>query len=553
MVCSPARPSTVTRLTLAAAGLVLLASCTSGDPTARGEDAPANSTAPSTTTEPRGDGEPITITGDDGIWVDLDGWSESAAGEAEARGDVQRAGLGGYALAYPGLGLNDRYTVQMVDDHPAWTEIDEEVAAAMAELEYITGVDLVMGPNTATQTSTFGNITVQVATTSPCGPLSNPGTVGCGAGTSTIGRTVFGNIWICDCIADSPDAYSTVVHEFGHVAGLAHFEDEYEGQPQVMYPFNLPGMNRLRSGDVNGLRKVTANGFGGGTAPTHPPGAPSAPQLTGSFGAVRASWSAAAAYGRAIDRHEIQIEATGSGSVKTDSFGAARHGSVPVTGGATYRARVRAHNGHGWGEWSPWSSPVAVEGRCLPTITDIPESSDFCGDITWLLREDIAFGFPDDTFRPGARVTRQAMAAFLMADAERLAPGSTSGNWSATSFTDVPPDHPFHDQIEWLASTGITTGFPDGTFKPGNNVNRASMAAMLRRFTEHLEPGSTDGNWSASPFRDVPPDKPFHDEITWLDATGIASGFADGTFHPDESITRQALAAFLHRHDDANG
>lgn len=52
---------------------------------------------------------------------------------------------------------------------------------------------------------------------------------------------------------------------------------------------------------------------------------------------------------------------------------------------------------------------------------------------------------------------------------------------AADGFTDVPDSHPFHDDIEWLADTGITTGYADGTYRPGQPVTRGSMAAFLRR------------------------------------------------------------------------
>jgi hypothetical protein len=48
-------------------------------------------------------------------------------------------------------------------------------------------------------------------------------------------------------------------------------------------------------------------------------------------------------------------------------------------------------------------------------------------------------------------------------------------------------------------------------------------------------------------FSDVPSSNPFHDDIAWLADNGIAAGFADGTFRPGEPVTRQALAAYLHR------
>lgn len=54
-------------------------------------------------------------------------------------------------------------------------------------------------------------------------------------------------------------------------------------------------------------------------------------------------------------------------------------------------------------------------------------------------------------------------------------------------FSDVPPGHPFHDDIDWLADYGITTGFGDGTFRPSEPVTRQAMAAFMHRLSNEFE------------------------------------------------------------------
>jgi len=51
----------------------------------------------------------------------------------------------------------------------------------------------------------------------------------------------------------------------------------------------------------------------------------------------------------------------------------------------------------------------------------------------------------------------------------------------------------------------------------------------------------------ASGFSDVPEDHPFYDQITFMEQTGIAGGFPDGTYRPSQPVTRQAMAAFISR------
>ena len=48
-------------------------------------------------------------------------------------------------------------------------------------------------------------------------------------------------------------------------------------------------------------------------------------------------------------------------------------------------------------------------------------------------------------------------------------------------FTDVPPGHPFEDEIAWMDQYEISTGYEDGTFRPGAPVTRQAMAAFMQR------------------------------------------------------------------------
>jgi len=118
-------------------------------------------------------------------------------------------------------------------------------------------------------------------------------------------------------------------------------------------------------------------------------------------------------------------------------------------------------------------------------------------------------------------------------------------------FTDVPEAQPFCNPILWMANDGITAGFPDGTFQPGAAVTRQSMAAFLFRT---LNPGSPPPPACLTqPFNDVPKTHPFCSYIKWMADVGVGGGFADGTFKPAASVTRQAMAAFLYRAENGLG
>ena len=119
------------------------------------------------------------------------------------------------------------------------------------------------------------------------------------------------------------------------------------------------------------------------------------------------------------------------------------------------------------------------------------------------------------------------------------------------AFVDVDASTPHRDAVLRLSSTGVTAGYPDGSFKPYANVARADMAAFLRRYAVAL--GVSDaGTWQPGDgdrarFSDVDEGTAHAEDILWLAHAGISTGFEDGGFHPYASIARCDMAAFLRR------
>jgi hypothetical protein len=177
------------------------------------------------------------------------------------------------------------------------------------------------------------------------------------------------------------------------------------------------------------------------------------------------------------------------------------------------------------------------------TFTDVPTSNSFFDDIAWLANSGVTSGYPDGSFQPQAAVSRQAMAAFLY---RYQNPGTPAPACQAAPFPDVPAASTFCPQIAWLAGQGITGGGADGMFHPTAAVTRQSMAAFLYRFAH---PGADQPTCTEAPFPDVPVTNPFCGEIDWLANSGITGGYTDGTYRPTTVISRQSMAAFLHRLD----
>ncbi|GAA1751917.1 S-layer homology domain-containing protein [Aeromicrobium alkaliterrae] len=115
------------------------------------------------------------------------------------------------------------------------------------------------------------------------------------------------------------------------------------------------------------------------------------------------------------------------------------------------------------------------------------------------------------------------------------------------AFTDTV-GNTFSNEIAWLSTQGITTGYDNGngtfSFRPSDAVLREQMAAFLYRF-------ENDG---ANPPSDAPNatftdsvGNTFSKHIAWLAQRGITTGYADNTFRPSAPVLREQMAAFLYR------
>lgn len=195
------------------------------------------------------------------------------------------------------------------------------------------------------------------------------------------------------------------------------------------------------------------------------------------------------------------------------------------------------------------ADPV-IEG--VVSFSDVPESSMFHKEISWLAAEGISTGWDVGggvrQYRPLDSIARDAMAAFLYRKA-----GSPAYTPPAVSpFADVASGGAFYKEITWLASQGISTGWDLGggkrEYRPLSPIARDAMAAFLFRFAK-------PGEFTApvqSPFADVPAGAAFYKEITWLASAGISTGWDIGggvkEYRPLNGIARDAMAAFLYRY-----
>ena len=122
---------------------------------------------------------------------------------------------------------------------------------------------------------------------------------------------------------------------------------------------------------------------------------------------------------------------------------------------------------------------------------------------------------------------------------------------SSDRFSDVPAGVPFHDEIEWLAANGISTGYVDGRFGYNDKLTRADMAIFLYRTAKLHGVGSASSYAPSAAeyakFSDVKQGTHGAKEILWLAKHGITQG-SNGKFNGGSHLTRQDMAIFLYRY-----
>lgn len=110
---------------------------------------------------------------------------------------------------------------------------------------------------------------------------------------------------------------------------------------------------------------------------------------------------------------------------------------------------------------------------------------------------------------------------------------------SAASFSDTN-GHWAEGVIDKWSSAGVVNGYSDGTFLPDNNITRAELAKVISTARQYT--GTADINFS-----DVSADDWYADSLAKCVAQGVIGGYEDGTFRPDNNVTREEAATMFQR------
>ena len=147
-------------------------------------------------------------------------------------------------------------------------------------------------------------------------------------------------------------------------------------------------------------------------------------------------------------------------------------------------------------------------------------------------------GYTDGTVKPEANITRAEVATIFF---RMLTDESRNEIWSTTNdYSDVSASNWYNNAVSTLSGDNIIKGYSDGTFGGNKNITRAEFAVLASRFaTDATDPNAktfsdVEGHWAAS-------------DIARAAALGYIEGYSDGTFRPDQYITRAEAMTLMNR------
>ncbi|WP_338449585.1 S-layer homology domain-containing protein [Niallia oryzisoli] len=189
--------------------------------------------------------------------------------------------------------------------------------------------------------------------------------------------------------------------------------------------------------------------------------------------------------------------------------------------------------------WGPkyYGATRVITGSPSGEFNDVYTSSPSYTAIATLTKQGVIQGFGDGTFRPDANVTRGQAAAII----NRVLNKQPA---SLNYFSDVPETNRFAKDIAVIKELGIIDGFPDGTFRPNDNMTKAQMAVIVERAFNLQDKAFAAA--SSHPYSDVGPDYWAHDAIVTMSKIDTTTVFAGDRYYATSQASRSIYTTAIY-------
>ncbi len=168
-----------------------------------------------------------------------------------------------------------------------------------------------------------------------------------------------------------------------------------------------------------------------------------------------------------------------------------------------------------------------------------------------------------DSANPSARMAKNGIRYFAAEESSAVFTCYVSGSVAVDGFynlsrgdgsapgllfTDVPASYWAADYIYALADRKLVNGMGGSTFQPLTTMTRAMFVTVLGRMSS-----VKTSSYSSGTFSDVPTGEWYSPYVAWASKKGIVTGYDDGTFRPNDPITREQMALIIVRYIDFAG
>ena len=210
--------------------------------------------------------------------------------------------------------------------------------------------------------------------------------------------------------------------------------------------------------------------------------------------------------GGVVTRYDVNLADTDNGTITATHKRASKNSTVTITA-------------------------TPAEGYVVDAVTVTEKDGD---KVAVTKKDDNKYTFK----MPASDVT--VKATFKVAPTEPEQP-------SDMPFTDVAKDAWYFSAVEYVFNNGLMNGTTATTFAPNVELNRAMMAAVL--YNMEGQPACDKSGL----FSDVADGKWYTDAVNWAASNNIVSGMPDGTYAPDQALTREQMASILYRYAEYKG
>lgn len=220
----------------------------------------------------------------------------------------------------------------------------------------------------------------------------------------------------------------------------------------------------------------------------------------------------------------------GSSSGGSSSGGSSSGGSTTTTRTITIQSS--------FGGKVTASASQAAQGKVI-TLTALPNSGYVLKSLTVTTASGTSVPVANQssgkyTFTmPAAAVTVKAVFAAQETDPDFPFADVAKGSW-------------YYEGVRYAYENGLMNGTGEGTFSPDLPTSRGMLVTILYRLAGSPAAGSAS-------FNDVAKGQWYADGVAWASANGVVTGYPDGSFRPNDTITREQMAAILYQYARIQG